>query len=928
MRISVTEGGFMRPMVFGIMVLVVGILLGGCAFLSKEHFSQSPTQYIPMAENLSDSQKAEYKAQALAHPATKEIRARLEAKGYALQEDPVVTLQFERGFVVIFRAVEAQPSQNPREPPAKPLPPRREPQPKLPATLGAGPACLVYLGLEVGSRAFGVIDQAEQDRTLHIYLDGERVFRQAGNIIDQLRKNERFRKFEEWLRSYGKVAGAAEAIVDEATHEIYILIYVAQKARHGDPRGPWVWTMALNPNVEVYMALANARTIAGNEVTLDVDTLVLLPAAKTEGNFGPGFPVRETCAEVSLVGGPVYTVIGGGEKPREFQHLRDFAFFTGMPTGEELHTVPSRSSPEAGLRAARSLTLFGWNLVNVPADNVLLQFKTDAELTLAAYNAAVKQGAYGVIAAKDTRSTSALPVYLAGFIDLRLEDIKELYTKALHETSSDQPYIVVPVEGVIHGVEHRLKMPLERVGELLLELAEAERQGRFDEVYQKLLPQGLGNLVEVFSALIPEGWPGLERIPRFIKSLSLEWQRRLLEKRITPQGIREVILNKALETLLDLLWNAFISFVQGDTVPAFVRVFCYDNGYFEIRPKDFIELGAHWGLILRPWLDSWLDDVDVDFPKLRGLQDAADWKKHFSRWGGRLGDPRTRKEAVVIVSVIYTYMSFERKIPRWEVDVKFKPYYHHLLKLMAFLDDALILDDPHKWICAGISVPNATEARLVLYREEKRRGVQVKDIAVVNFTAVPDSAEGFEKIYNWLDSAIKTFTEGREYNPWDHIRYGTNRWEAEGRGLQPGFDIAAVVFTDPVSSERATEIRKLVDRMAKDLPWTTEHGYHLKNPDNVAARAVVVAWKEEDETGNVINWVSIIELGPGKISKEEKDRLARVFAGDNPKIYDPNSTSSSSQSRSSNPTTNPVIITGGMWCRHEFPDRPLPLSIP
>lgn len=906
-----------------------------------------------MAEEIPNPQKEELKARALADPVTKEIRTGLEVRGYRLQEEPEVVLQYERGFVVIFRAVESQANQTPTPPERPRERPSfgREPYPKpRPATFGAGPAGLIYLGLDTGSRAFAVIDQTEQEKTLHIYLDGERTFRHAGDVLPQLRKNERFRKFEEWLKTHGKVVGAAGAILDETNHDIYIVIPVAPQQPY--PRNPGlVETMALDPDVEVYMGLAKVLTVENNEVLVDPETLVLLPTTKTTDRLLPGFPVREVNpgakAEIIDMGGPVYTVISGGEKPRAFQGLRDFAFFTARDTGERLHsgdtgqnnfsrfvppTIGGLHQPETSgfSRRERSLTVFCWDLLNVPADNVLLQFKTDPELTLAAYNAAVRQDAYGVIAAKDTRSTSKPPVYLAGFSEVRLEDVKELYEKALRDFTSDQPYLVVPTAGVIHVVEHRLKMPLERLGELLLRLAEAANQGRFDEAYKELLPQGLSNLVEVFSRLIPEGWPGRERIPQFIKSLALEWQRRLLEKQLSPQVIGTVILNTALEKLLNLLWNAFVSFVQGDKVPKFAKKFCDNKGYFYIEPTP-VQLGIHWGSFLRPWLDDWL--TKAGFPKLKGLEDADSWKAAiFSVWGTRLGNPQTRKEAVVIISVIYKYATFAENID-FEVRVdEFKPYYHHLLKVMAFLDGALTRDHPSKWICAGISVAGVTETRLVLYRDETRRGETVRDIAVVNFLTAPDSSEDFEKIYNWVESEISTFTGRREYNPMDPIRFGKNTWEVDGRKLTPGFDIAAVVFTDPVSPKQAAEIRKLVDRMdknLKNLPGLSEHGYDIIDPDDVAARAVVVTWKEEDEKGNVTNWVSIIELGPGKISDAEKHRIAQAFAGRNYQEYKPNTSSSHSSSSpppsGSSRFSRPVVVDGVVWAED---DRPVPCAIP
>lgn len=498
--------------------------------------------------------------------------------------------------------------------------------------------------------------------------------------------------------------------------------------------------------------------------------------------------------------------------------------------------------------------------------------------------------------------------------------------------SVPKKYLKVPVEGVIYLVEHRLGMSLETLGGLLLRLAQADKEGRFDVVYQELLSQRLNNLVEVFAdftlkllglsmAEIQEGWPAverkfrelpeelfgeenrriwkealerakreLERIPVFIRALSVEYERVL--KRFSPQELPK----KATERLLNLLWNAIESFVREHDKPKFTRYFIVQDNFY-IPKDDFVHLTIHWVKFIRPWLDGVL--VDFGFPKVKGLETQAHWRLHFSEWGMRLGagfwfgEPETIEKALAIISIAYEFAKEAKirvtlellyhQLPETMVFVEYTTFdyewvclHHQMLKTIAFVDLAAF----YEWIYGAISVISSTETWLGLFRKERRRDEEVADMTAVNFINAPNDAEGFEKIHIWVESSVNAFEKRDE------------------RRFIPGFDIAAVVFTDPVDSEQAKQIRNLVDWLSKNIPRLSEHSYHWVNdPNDIVARAVVVAWKEKGENGKVTNWVSIIELGPGHISDKEKDRIAKAFASKNYHEYKPNNSSANFSTR-------------------------------
>jgi len=816
-------------------------------FTPKEHFYQNTTRYAPMAEDITTPQKEELKAQALADPVTKEIRAKLEARGYMLLEDPVVILQHERGFLVIFRAIV----------PSNELFP---PNDRTPTSV-SGLAHLIYIGLHQGSRAFGVVDQGE--KTLHIYPEGEKAFRGAGDVLHQLRKNERFRKFEQWLQTHGKVVGAAGAMLDETSYDIHIIVAAAPPASHNSGQ---VGVMALDPNVEVYVALAKALAVKDDEVLLDLETLVLLPSTKTERDFGPGFPVRDVNPELIFMGGPVYTIISGGEKSRKFPNLRDFAFYTRRDTGEHLtgdtgqggfsQFVPAAQTrmrslpfPKMPLQEERSLTVFCWDLINVPADNILLQFKTDAELTIEAYNLAVQYGLPITLGA--AHAQKEIKLAFLGFSQLSFADVQVHYEKACELTESD--YFVVPALGMVGIFEDLLGMSFSDLGLLLLRLAEGDEQGKFEETYEALRPHGLEALERLFARF--ELKPTPERRITFIQALARQWKKYLQETqpKLAPQVFKEIFITWMVTKLLDYLYDTLLAYVSFKERPQYVRAWVEGVGegaVIKFKKRPTIEEATFTGiniLAISKWIGERIRAASTQnlLPPYPGLEKGetleAVWELYISMLliGATWVPPDPNPLVFAALAACYREL-LGKTVPEIDFPKAAANILRHLLRLGLHLGAAERLG----WVSEGTRVAGLTEVRVVYRRDkgklpdpyEKANQVDPKqpihhrpvvDVAIVNYANEPK--------HELLDWASKTLNEVRKDPEWPNCK---EAW---------GLNVVAVVITERLDAEKVKEFlvklkdHPLLKQIARDI---RKRAAELPPNSAYISTAFVAAWRE------------------------------------------------------------------------------------
>ncbi|MEN3010037.1 MAG: hypothetical protein ABDI20_03495 [Candidatus Bipolaricaulaceae bacterium] len=157
-------------------------------------------------------------ARALRSPQVQALAAQLEARGWTRAVGTERVAACDRGQTVLLPFTRSESASMPPGPPPvegwKPLltePPeaayvRPEPEKPLLHRLGASGACIVYTAYSNGTEdAFAVINTVEGGHVLHLCPDGEQrwLLHDGLGILEQLRRNERYRKFEGWLRSGG-----------------------------------------------------------------------------------------------------------------------------------------------------------------------------------------------------------------------------------------------------------------------------------------------------------------------------------------------------------------------------------------------------------------------------------------------------------------------------------------------------------------------------------------------------------------------------------------------------------------------------------------------------------------------------------------------------------------------------------------------------
>lgn len=124
-----------------------------------------------------------------------------------------------------------------------------------------------------------------------------------------------------------------------------------------------------------------------------------------------------------------------------------------------------------------------------------------ARQALEGYNVAMKVADYGLVIAKE-RTQSGLPIFLAGFRDLTLEKVRDLYNIIFTTVTSDTTFvngIATPVSQ--QSLEIITSIDPADLSHWLTMLAEAEAQGRFNEVYDQLLPEGVDQVERAFLIL-------------------------------------------------------------------------------------------------------------------------------------------------------------------------------------------------------------------------------------------------------------------------------------------------------------------------------------------------------------------------------------------------------------------------------------------
>ncbi|MEN3009387.1 MAG: hypothetical protein ABDI20_00115 [Candidatus Bipolaricaulaceae bacterium] len=895
---------------------------------------------------------------ALASPSVQALIQKLEAQGWQREPGAEEALAFERAQILILRFTQKNQGEDlPPPPGSKPaseadvkrdaakLKRDMERVPKFPSS---SPAFLVYAAWPEREEALAVLREGEA-ALLHLYSDGERRFLSFSGttLLEQLRKNERFQKFEADLKQRVDKVICGPAFLDQATNTAYIFVNGCSSSLSvsSSRYGPTVYPppSSYHPNQgATYLVLAKALSLAASELVIDPESLWLLPHA-----LGSGVLERKGMCR--------YTVIAGGRKPSAWNDLRGFGWLAEYYPFEPARPE-SLSHARAEPLASTSLTLFCWELADYPEDNILLRFKTDAELTIHLYNIGTRHEVPLALVAKDQDSAA---VSFVGFPETTYEEIKRLYKEAIH-VSTYAEHIKVPWEGVRYFFEDRMDLTLDEVAKVLLALAQAEREGRFSQTYLELLQRPeLRKLVLFFWSffIVPGYEPPKEmmdqmmvhpRIQKYIRALAVEFERRAAPAHtLQPQGLGKVIVGYVAAKLLDLLINAISGFIRGKDEPSFTRVFV-DPLYVYIG-KDRKDLADHWKFIY-DWLNKRIDWYGVP-PGVgkdpRGLYSGIGMELNMFHLS-----LEERSWLAFAFGLVYAYKKYQHDaslLDDEEPNPAFAPGFHHLLFLFHHAVRAALRkehDHVSGFAPIGLSVKGLTEVVVVMDRIVPRETPQPgrdspvltahRDIVVACYYNKPNERTllDFDKVRDHLRSVMNIFKD-------------ESFIDANPIFRPHGLDIAAVVLPT-LDGDELTAVKRLAEALAQEIKYEGE-AEAIFTGDDKRGKAAFLIWKEVRD-GHTVIFFSCFERkglpGLGRLTKEGKEKIVRELTRDNfsPVYeYSPNNHSNSSnpknkeaEKRSSNTGSSnstrtlgliPIVI-GTSWSQSHEPGSRPPEYIP
>ncbi|MCS7240765.1 MAG: hypothetical protein NZ651_05940, partial [Candidatus Bipolaricaulota bacterium] len=556
-------------------LVFVFFLLSGCMLFASPAGDPHPVS-PPRSESretlspLSEAGQAALLERALASPSVQALIQKLEARGWHREPGAEQALAFARGQILILRFTQKDQGETFPPPLESKWDTKRAVKPS--PVLSSSPPFLMYAALPEREEAFAVLKEGE-DALLHLYPDGERRFLwfSGAALLEQLRKNGRFRKFELDLKRHVDQVACGPALVDQATNIAYIFVTGCNSSLspHSLP-AVYPPPSSYHP-VEgaTYLALAKVRSLASSELVIDPESLWLLPHALESGTFK-----KQGSKET-------YTVIAGGQRPSAWSDLQSFGWVDVIYPVQLARPEPMSHvgvEPLTGM----SLTIFCWELADYPEDNILLRFKTDLELTLELYNKAARYADYGVVGLYD----SSQLFLLAGY--------DKLTPAELHAIQQKPRFVAPPsitFEMLQKLMEDVLGLSLDEVGLIFLRLAEAERQGRFAEEYAAVAHTRLARLRELLFKS-PDYFPahlsiGVSRLPpeakesrakEFIRAAALEYARIVRKPELQglePQALLPLIIG-ALKWLAKIILETLASYALEE----------YVTPYFEGKPLE------------------------------------------------------------------------------------------------------------------------------------------------------------------------------------------------------------------------------------------------------------------------------------------------------------------------------------------------------
>jgi len=578
---------------------------------------------------------------------------------------------------------------------------------------------------------------------------------------------------------------------------------------------------------------------------------------------------------------------------RKWIKLVAVALVAVVSQGETMSSpVPRNPRPPGGSQNLWGLTLFCWGLTTYPEDNILLQFETDLERTLEIYNRAVQHADDGV--AGISHSNTSQPV-LAGYA--------QLTPAQAHELERQIGFIGPPtitfemLQKLMEGV---LGLTLEELGAIFLRLAQAEREGRYDQEYEALAHAGLAGLRKVLFES-PADFPAYPSVVRvmmlpkealearakeFIKAAALECRRivteQLAPRQLEPQKLPAVLLVAGVRWLARIVINVVADFVLKEHV--LQLLFAQDpiQPVLVLPALDRIEVYV----ITLFTLDNFNAALNVYHERYPAFTPSV----YYWRAWTLVNDP-VPEDKNVHLSMLSALLHFVARV--YERSPEFFERMRLVTQTVSYMRRLQVQKYQSfypQWRPQGIFVSEEHEATLVLGRDREFSGTKVSCHAAIRISLDAQIQRSPEHYQGWFREAVGILS-GADAEA--HERSETPRW-LRMRGNQ----VAAVVFKERMDPR---SVRELADAVYSSGVLLGE------------AAVGYIIWHESTREGDKVFFSRVKVRGLGELPEEDIAVVrGLVPAWDHLPIgeYLPQRRSNTSP-QSSNTLRSPLVLAGG-----------------
>ncbi|MEM3147144.1 MAG: hypothetical protein QXY94_06305 [Archaeoglobaceae archaeon] len=870
-----------------------------CFFFLGACYSPPPANTPERVNNpaylspLSQSAQSALYEQAFSSPAVQAVLQKLHQRGWQEVQNQEISFAFEKAQILLVpfakRSSQDQGDQTP--PPSQRIQlssaSRPLPQPKSPSE-PPNLAYLVYAATPEGAEAFAVLRESGEE-FLHLYPEADcrlRLLAGGENVLTQLRQNERFTKFETYLKTRVEKVTCGPVILDEANNVAYIFVQGLSSPLSTKAFAPAVYpppSSYIPQEGCVYIVLAKVTSVAAGFLTVDPQSLWVSPYLMKSGTFA-----SESLETTS------HSILAGGKKPRGWEDLRSFAYIVvaSSPLSQPEPAVSPQQSALAEPPTVQTLVAFIWGLADYPEENMLGRFKTDLEITLEYYNKAMEKAKFGAVGI----AKQNIRYILAGYQTLTPKQAQEVMQKMESIEGS-----VISFDVLRWLIEEAIGLSLEELGDLLLRLAAAEKAGKFDIEYDALVKTKLQKFLTLMLEIpkyIPaniSGWyfrlspeEKEQRAKVFIRDLAREYQRLVQSQSLEPSELEvkavPVVIAAAGKLVLETLAQFAVEKLLG---LAFKK---------EDLPLDKISLEIlkevdeiKYFVIAALEAKSFENDLATYINRGGNL---FGW--HYSIYNSAFSNLARFPEYLGILSIVHHRVTKNLL----DTDV-FKEKMGLLLQTVLFLQGIYEKEELNLWKPRGaILAPGMDSLTIVLGRIWTFPDFKATEVAAIYLSLIRTPHPCSDHYLSWFQQADELLPKVEE-------TLEKEKREKVGDKLEilKGQRIAAVVFRDEVDPK---SVRALVDTLHQQM------GYYL-NP----SKRCYVIWREQDA---IMYSVVAGERSPDLDMENVRSLVPDwVISLKLPiKEYIPSSSSGSQDSsQTSSPVETPVVIVGGGWEKFE-----------